>query len=56
MNNLEYYKNKKNSEVIKYFKEYKLYNEGNFKSDEIKTLICLIIKNCNLTKLEKKKH
>jgi len=55
MNNLEYYKNKKNSEVIKYLKEYKLYNEDNFKSDEIKTLICLIIKNCNLTKLEKKK-
>ncbi|KAG4092743.1 hypothetical protein H8356DRAFT_1294369 [Neocallimastix lanati (nom. inval.)] len=55
MNNLEYYKNKKNSEVIKYLKEYKLYNEDNFKSDEIITLICLIIKNCNLTKLEKKK-
>ncbi|KAG4082771.1 hypothetical protein H8356DRAFT_1345348 [Neocallimastix lanati (nom. inval.)] len=48
MNNLEYYKHKKNSNVIKYFKEYKLYNEGNFKSEDIKRLICLIIKNINI--------
>jgi len=43
MNNLEYYKNKKNSEVIKYLKEYNLYHEGNFDSEDIKLLIFLII-------------
>ncbi|ORX64140.1 hypothetical protein BCR32DRAFT_251268 [Anaeromyces robustus] len=53
MNNLEYYKHKKNSIVIKYLKEYNLYNEGNFKSEEIKLLICLIIKDLSLPKLKK---
>ncbi|ORX46918.1 hypothetical protein BCR36DRAFT_455308 [Piromyces finnis] len=45
MNNLEYYKNKKDSKVIKYLKEYNLYNDGNFNSDSIKLLICFIIKD-----------
>ncbi|ORX78126.1 ankyrin [Anaeromyces robustus] len=53
MNYLEYYKHKENLNVIKYLKQYNLYNEGNFKSEEIKRLICLIIKNLRLTKLKR---
>ncbi|ORX45628.1 hypothetical protein BCR36DRAFT_372683 [Piromyces finnis] len=47
MNNLEYCKNKKDSEVIKYLKEYNLYYEGRFDVEDIKFLICSILKPRN---------
>ena len=53
MNNIEYYKNKKWSIVIQCLQKYDIYKEGNFASDEIKLLICLLIKNQKQKLLER---
>jgi len=52
MNNIDYFKNKKNSSVIKFLKYYNKYKEGNFNSKEIKELICILIKNNKIIELE----
>ncbi|KAL6589278.1 ankyrin repeat-containing domain protein [Neocallimastix sp. 'constans'] len=52
MNNINYYKNKENSVVIKLLKNYDLYNEGNFNSDNIKDLICNLIINKKVVDLD----
>jgi len=52
MNNIDYYINKKNSVLIKYLKCYNMYYEGFFEADDIKSLICSLIRDNEINAIE----